>query len=114
MLKLRSHFDKLQGGQFYESHYACAIWYALNVRRIASGICFTLPEFYGGTVTYNDKMIDSMADIQSSSIEKSMRKKHNEGATTLNGPFIDGLRLAYTLHTIHLRNIIVFSNSLNA
>ena len=27
-------------------------------------ICFTQPEFYGDAVTCNDKMMDSMADIQ--------------------------------------------------
>ena len=105
---MRSHSDKVQGGQCYESHYARTIWYDNS-----HPIRFTLPEFYGDTVTHNDKIMDSMADIQSSPIEKCMRKKHNEGATTLNWPFIDGLRLAYTLHTIHLRNIIVFSSSLN-
>ena len=94
MVKLRSHFDKVQGARFYESHYACAIWYDKS-----HPICFTLPEFYGDTVTHNDKMINSMADIQSSPIEKSMRKKHIEGATTLNGPFIDGLRLVVAPHT---------------
>ena len=88
-MKMRSHFDKVQARQLYESHYACAIWHDKSYP-----ICFTLPEFYGNTVTHNDKMIDSMADIQSSPIEKSMHKKHNEDATTLNGPFIDGLRLA--------------------
>ena len=87
---------------------ACNIWYDNS-----HPIRFTSPEFYGDTVTHNDKIMDSMANIESSPIEKSMRKKDNEGATTLNGPFIDGLCLAYTLHTIHLRNIIVFSNSLN-
>ena len=77
-MKLRSHFGKVQGGQFYESHYAKS-----------HPIRFTLPEFVGNI--HNDKMRDSMADIQSSPIEKSMCKKHNEGATTLNGPFIDSL-----------------------
>ena len=85
-MRLRSHFDNVQAGQFYESHYACTVGYDKSYP-----IRFTLPEFYGDMVTHNDKMIDSMADIQSSLIEKSMCKKHNEGATTLNGPCIDGL-----------------------
>ena len=56
--------------------YACTIWYDKS-----DPIRFTFPEFVGDMV-HNDRMIDSLADIQSSPIEKSMRKKHNGGATT--------------------------------
>ena len=41
----------------------------------AVSICFTLPEFYGDTVTHNEKTIDSMADIQLSPIKKSNYEK---------------------------------------